>query len=223
MNSTGHIGSIPILGAVALAFVFAGVALLLQSNRAWEVLGEAAGVHREKSVILFGDSLMAQVNMASNFGWSPYKNRSVPGRRAVDALSDLEKTLPEATDVIFLLGTNDLGTGVSPEDLVEAMERLGQAAQAVDCGVVVCSVLPVSGTHLATRSPPVLAYVNEMLQQVCIRNGFTFLDVHILFADRNGSLDTRFSTDGLHLNWKGRHLLSVAVKRGYSNDFNDAL
>lgn len=213
MNSTEHVGLIPILGAVALASIFAGVALLLQSNRAWETIGEAVGIHREKSVVLFGDSLMAQINMALNFGWSPYKNRSVSGRRAVDAFSDLEKTLPVATDFVFLLGTNDLGTGIPPEELVLSLERLGQASKAAGCGVVVCSILPVSGTHLSTRSPKVLACANGMVHQMCIRNEFAFLDVHALFTDKHGLLDSRYSEDGLHLNWKGRSLLSAVLKK----------
>ncbi len=112
-----------------------GFTLLMQSNRVWEALCESVGVYNERCVILFGDSLMAQFSMASNFGWTPYKNRSVSGRRAVTALADLIKVLPEATDVVFLLGTNDLGTDVSPEELVFAMARIGRAAQAFGCGV----------------------------------------------------------------------------------------
>jgi lysophospholipase L1-like esterase len=214
MNSSDRMSLVSSLGLVLfLIATITGFTLLMQSNRVWEALCESVGVYNERCVILFGDSLMAQFSMASNFGWTPYKNRSVSGRRAVTALADLIKVLPEATDVVFLLGTNDLGTDVSPEELVFAMARLGRAAQAFGCGVVVCSLLPVSGEHLATRSPEVLAYVNGMLRQMCVRNGFNFLDVYTQFAKRNGSLDSRFSTDGLHLNWKGRHLLGAAVKK----------
>jgi hypothetical protein len=150
MNSSDRMSLVSSLGLVLfLIATITGFTLLMQSNRVWEALCESVGVYNERCVILFGDSLMAQFSMASNFGWTPYKNRSVSGRRAVTALADLIKVLPEATDVVFLLGTNDLGTDVSPEELVFAMALLGRAAQAF--GMWGCGLQPLASFRGASR------------------------------------------------------------------------
>lgn len=196
-------------------------ARLAADNRAWETLAAACGVYRHRSVVLFGDSLMAQMSLARHFGLEPYRNRSVSGRLAADALNDLAKAAAEATDIVILLGTNDLGTGVSPEETVAAVERLGLAARDAGCRVVVCGVLPVYGAHLTTRSPQVLEYVNGELAAMCGRNGLRFAEIAPCFADGQGLLRKELSSDGLHLSLPGQALLAGMVRRAVGMEHAD--
>lgn len=185
---------------------------LLRDNRVRESLCEAAGVYDTRRVVLFGDSIMAQFVMVQHFGFGPYVNRSQGGRRAVASHDAFVAAIAGATDVVILLGTNDLGTGGTPRQVADAVEDMGTLAVRQGVRVLVFSAVPVAGPQHAHRSPQQVALLNRDLSAMCLRHGFVCGSVPSCMVNADGWLNRAYSSDGLHLNNSGRALLAGAIR-----------
>ena len=91
-----------------------------------------------KRVLVFGDSLLSSLQVYDDFHCS-YHVESYPGLLARDAQELLMISLKEDVyDIVVLcLGTNDLGHGLLPQDVVDTMLNLHLLIRAVSPGKIV--------------------------------------------------------------------------------------
>lgn len=186
-------------------------------NATWEKLQQRLGTYSQADVVLFGDSIMAQINTAREFGMLPFRNRAVAGRQATMAFSQFTAALtPQTRNVVVLLGTNDLGHGTPLPNIVASLAQLGAYAEQHQHGPVFCSVLPATIGLNSTRTPVVVQSLNAMMQDMCARYGYGFINIYPQFLDHSGGLREDLTYDGLHLNRKGRAILASAIKAYFS-------
>lgn len=184
----------------------------MRTNAIWEQFCSIAGSYKRGSTILFGDSILAEISMPRRFGIAPVKNRSVSGRLATLSYNDFTKSIgPDTRAVIILLGTNDLGKEIAQGDIVDSLKKMASYATSKHIRVGICSILPTAGRHAAVRAGRTLV-TNELLKAACKEDGNTYIDLYDMFADPKGTLDKSLSRDGLHLNEKGRTLLSSLLR-----------
>lgn len=181
-------------------------------DKYWETVCEFMGIHDQGHTLLYGDSLMAQLGMASRFGWQPYRNRSKGGRQATESVEQFSQALDEKTKaVVILLGTNDLGLGKPAPVIAEALESMAIAAGKRGAEVILCGILPDRSGPKGKRSPAILREVNGMIRNICRSHGLHFLDTHPLFADSAGNLKAEYTSDGLHLSRSGKDRLAQTI------------
>ncbi len=156
---------------------------------------------RAGGVVVIGDSITDGGHWDDMFPDQQIANFGVNGDTTRGVLARLHQATRLKPERAFLLiGTNDLGMGVSLEDTEANYDAMLRQFRAESPGtlVYVQSVLP--------RSRPYANHVqalNGVIRGLARQHGVTYVDLHAHFARDDGSLDPRFSNDSLHLSGAG--------------------
>ena len=153
------------------------------------------------SFMIFGDSQVAYWNMQRFFGDFPVKNRGVSGDCSFFAMPRFDREITSKSPpaaVAILIGTNDIARGRTEVQIVEDVMTLARKAMGRGVFAYVCSLLPVRGTYVRSRSPRVIETINELLKQQTVREGMAYLDFWGTLVDPQGNLKKEFTYDGLH-------------------------
>ncbi len=103
--------------------------------------------------------------------------------------------------VIIMGGTNDLGGGAPPVDVLGNLTRMYDAALKNDIKIIACSIPSILGCD-SLIAPRVA--LNEMIRLHCAQNGMAFADVFGATADpKTNRLIDHYSSDGIHLSTLG--------------------
>ncbi len=170
----------------------------------------------EQRVLFLGDSITDLWKLAEYFPGKPYVNRGISaqitgqmlGRMKADVL-DLK---PAA--LVVLAGTNDLDRGATVETIENNLTMIGSLAKAAGIRVIFASILPVSDyakdrpAQTPVRPPEKILALNQWLQELCRREGFTYLDYHSAMKDEQGLLKAELADDGLHPNAAGYRVMA---------------
>ena len=168
----------------------------------------------ENLVILAGDSLSL---------WFPadllpphrhWLNQGISGETSEGLLKRLDlfdKTHPRA--VFVMIGINDLIRGVRAETILANQTEIIRYLKRThpDTEIVVQSILPHGSEQaswegrdrLLAISNERIRAINQQLAQIAREEEVRYLDLFPLFADAEGNLQSKLSTDGLHLNSQG--------------------
>lgn len=170
--------------------------------------------------VLFGDSITEIFNSYELFydfsqksGQAVY-NRGISGDTSDRLLWRLQSNALniEPRNLVILIGTNDIGLGVSTEEIVRNIgEILRITAEACpNTNVVLQSVYPVNkymsfaaAQMVGKRKNKVIRALNEQLRALAVDSGVFYLDLTEKLSDKKGRLAKEFCYDGLHLNVHG--------------------
>jgi len=179
-----------------------------------------------QNVVLLGDSITEGFDVAKYFPGRRILNRGIGAdvignNMPVDdprgVLQRLDNSVFDctATDVLILIGINDLNTGRKVDGMEagyrELLQRLREKQPALK--IHVQSVLPTRGEH-AKRNGDVAAF-NAKLRKLAEEFKCNWIDLHALMRDENGELKAEFTNDGLHLTepayrvWRGEVLKTL--------------
>ena len=187
---------------------------------------EAAAVAKkqpERLTVLLGDSLSL---------WFPadqlpvdrlWLNQGISGDTTaliVKRLSFLDETKPQT--VFVMAGINDFKKGNTVDEVIESYRTLLQNLKQKHASseIVVQAVLPHGAEMTAMDDrDQVLAIPNDQivkfnqkLATLAKEEQLLFLNLHPLFADKEGFLRSDLTTDGLHLNPSGYMVWSTAMQ-----------
>ncbi len=177
-------------------------------------------------ILAFGDSLT--VGYLSPFEATPYAEflqplldpqteiyvAGVSGETTEDMLRRFDRqVIKNAPDYVVILGgTNDLGRGVSIDQIVENLTQMYQTAQKADMIPIACAIPSLLG---ADEFIPPRIELNRRIQETAKKMEIPFADLFTLTADSSGRLRQEYSQDGLHLTPGGyekiAHLLFESV------------
>lgn len=124
--------------------------------------------------------------------------------------------------VHIMAGTNDIAENTGPETLDETVGyivRMAELARANGIRVVIASVPPASDFwwHQGLKPAPKIIALNARLKAYAARHGIVFADYWRVLAAADGSMNPRFSKDGVHLDSAGyaaiRPLTEAAIVR----------
>lgn len=165
-------------------------------------------------IIAFGDSLT--VGYLSPFEATPYAEflqpmldpkteiyvAGVSGETTDDMLRRFDRqVIGNAPDhVIILGGTNDLGWGISIDQIVANLARMYQSAQKAGITPIACAVPSLLG---ADEFIPPRRALNRRIQETAKERKIPFADLFTPTADSAGRLLEKYSQDGLHLTPEG--------------------
>jgi len=177
-----------------------------------------------RPVVLLGDSLTEQFDVAKYFPGHPVVNRGIssdvignglaPGdNRGVLQRLDCSMFPCQASDVFVLIGINDLGDShgldLMEQGYRELLQRLHTAAPGARLHVE--SLLPTRGPF-ARHNENVRAF-NARLRHLAAEYHADYLDLHALLLDQQGELKAEYTREGLHLNDRGYQVWQGAIKQ----------
>jgi len=180
------------------------------------------------TVVALGDSLTAGHVAGGPGAWwpryAPYTdvlearfptirvvNSGVDGDLVTGMLGRLDRDLFQhgPSLVVVLGGTNDLGWGRSTGEIARDLARLYDLVAAASVDLIACTVPPLM--HFPQAIPPRHA-LNAMIRVAAEERGFALVDLFTPLADpADGSLDGRWSSDGLHLNAAGYRVMGEVI------------
>ena len=187
---------------------------------------EAAAVAKnqpERLTVLLGDSLSLWFPTDQLPNDRAWLNQGISGDTTaamVKRLSFLDETKPQT--IFVMAGINDFKKGRTVDEVLASYRTLLQDLKQKHASseIVVQAVLP-HGAEMTTVDDPeqVLAIPNDQIvtfnQKLAIlvkEEQLLFLNLHPLFADKEGFLRSDLTTDGLHLNPSGYMVWSTALQ-----------
>ena len=205
--------------------------------RDWANLGRYRESNRtagQPEVVFMGDSITdfwQQKHFGGFFPGKNYADRGISGQTTPQMLirfrPDVIALKPKA--VVILAGTNDIGGNTGPmtnEEIQGNLMSMAELAKANGIRVVLASILPVSGYHVApppvipqlTRRPPArIQAINDWMKTYAAANGHVYLDYYTPMIDATGMLKSELSDDDLHPNAAGyavmKPLAEAAIAR----------
>ena len=207
-----------VLGGLVLVAVF--YLLVFNTNKEnrlelFEVVNVNA-IHGE--IVFFGDSLTDFYPMQDFFPDHTIYNRGIAGDTTKDLLKRIKNVTVIKPKKIFLqIGTNDLGKGKTPAQVVENIQKIVLELQndIPDLKLYIVSLYPVSH-HKIWLSPVItgirtnkkICRTNSLLKQLCEQYQIPYIDVHSHLKDKKGRLEKEYTLEGLHISGKGYAVIS---------------
>ena len=204
-----------------LAFVGTGLILssLLAADDFWS---KAMDIHYQHRVALFnslkikqgskvfiGDSITEQCIWNELFDDNRLINRGIRGditEKVLNRLDFLDGTKPST--VFLMIGTNDLGQNKSLDEIINNYQKIIQelSKKLPDAVIYMQSVLPINQNLFFMKrdyyTNENIDLLNVMIQKL-VKENVRYLELNKFFKDKNGNLDIKYSSDGLHLNGDG--------------------
>jgi len=171
-------------------------------------------------VVFLGDSITENWGKSTGIWFSnpEWINRGIGGQTTAQLLLRTRSDAIELRPRVLVIegGTNDMRDGVTPEQIRDNIASIAELARAHHIKVMIASMMPVcdcfrplSGLRTVER----IRHLNSLLQNLCKKNGWHYLDFNTPLADQNGNMKREFTVDGVHPNADGyRALLPVCIK-----------
>ncbi|MFW5821713.1 MAG: GDSL-type esterase/lipase family protein [Bacteroidota bacterium] len=162
----------------------------------------------ENNIIFLGDSLTEWGNWKELFPGKKIMNFGIAGDTTGGLLRRLNSVCRHKASKIFLMiGINDLGDNKDVREILSNYERVIQKMKKECPGTEVhlISVLPALYNKFpgsAINHDKVLA-LNKGIQKIASQYQLNYINLASSFSDKNGSLDRRYTIDGLHLSKEG--------------------
>lgn len=174
-----------------------------------------AALFRELSgmpeIVMLGDSLTEWGNWHELVPGFRVVNRGIAGDTSSGVLDRLQEVIDRRPEMVFVMvGTNDIGLQVPPENVLRNLREIVTRLRAASIVPVAQSILFRGGWPQADNAA--IAAVNAALADFCAAQGVRFLDLNAAMAP-NGRLSDEMTYDGLHLTAAAYRVWRDAVVR----------
>ncbi len=173
--------------------------------------------------VLAGDSLSLWFPSELLPDYKAWLNQGISGEKTAGLLKRLslfDKTTPES--IFVMIGINDLIAGVKDEAILNNQQQtmVYLRKQHPQAQIVIQSILPHQGEQATWEGKEKLLAIpnsrirnlNQQLRTIAAKEDVKYLNLYPLFADKQGNLRPKFTTDGLHLNNHGYLVWSSALQ-----------
>lgn len=168
------------------------------------------------AVVFFGDSITQgwKDDFRKNFPSVKTANRGISGDTTRGLIARIEEDVlahdPRA--IVMLIGTNDIGRGVSPADIAGNMKIILDKIAAHDpkTPVILCAVMPSSASK--DRPADKIRELNQRVAEIAQDyKNVTIVDTYTLFANKEGDAPADLFPDLLHPNDAGYKKWTAAL------------
>lgn len=169
-------------------------------------------------IVFVGDSITDFYPIQDFFQNRLIYNQGIAGDTTTGVLSRLNHVYNAKPQKIFLqIGTNDLGHLARPHKVVE---RIGLIVEAIkenlpNTELHIISLYPVAHWKMwlspiitGFRTKKKLQKVNKGLEELCLKEGITYIDIFSHLATPKGSMAHENTLDGIHSSAIGYQIVS---------------
>ena len=179
--------------------------------------------------VFLGDSITEYYPLQELFDGLPVVNSGVAGYTTEDILNVLDTKVPiyNPTKVFILIGTNDLKYGKSNEEIVNNIKTIVERIleKRPETKIYIESIYPINNTDneqiekekVGIRANENIQLINKELKKYCKDNNYVYIDMYSELVDKDGNLDLKYTTEGLHISDLG-YLKITKVLYEYLND-----
>lgn len=178
---------------------------------------------KQGQVVFFGDSITEMLPVSDWYGAYSLRsglevyNRGISGDSSIGLYNRAKEnvTCIKPSAVVILIGTNDIGFGLSGDFVVENIINLLELIKGdcPDCKIILQAIYPVIDGKAGKRKNSVILETNKKLKAVASNSGVTYLDFTDMLADRNGNLKEEYTFDGLHLSAAGYEVTTKEIAK----------
>lgn len=163
-------------------------------------------------ILFVGNSLTEGFPVSEMFPGLPVKNRGISSNRTSHVLGRIRRIAEAKPAKIFIeIGTNDIQAGVFIDSIIKNYQGIIRYIKSTspNTGIYALSVFPVSMQYGWANDT--IRSFNTTLQGLCDYEGINYLDI-FSGLEKQGMLDSAFTSDGIHLNRKGYNVWMDRVK-----------
>lgn len=160
----------------------------------------------DRAVVLVGDSLIHGHEWHEVFGSALVVTRAIPGATTLDLAGMFDYS--GASGVIFLIGVNDAGHGVSTKDFSAHYQRMVDGVPE-GTQVTLITLPPITRHGGAPVKSRRIASLNQEIKALAARKGYACLDP---WRSQEASQTGLLSDDGLHLSPLGYRILVDSIE-----------
>lgn len=176
-------------------------------------------------IIFLGNSITQIGDWKKLLNDSTVINRGIGGDITFGVLKRLDDVIVRQPSKLFLLiGINDIGKDIPDAVIADNIRKIITRIQTESptTKIYVQSILPLNPDvpnfpQHYDKQQHVLS-TNKLIEKVAADTHCTYVNIHDLFADQQGRLDAKYTTDGLHLNPSGdgyQKWIEYLRKQGY--------
>ena len=164
--------------------------------------------------LFLGDSITDFYPLEEYYDNLPVVNSGISGNRTTDILNDMIKRVYQynPTKIFILIGTNDLDSNDS--DIVDrTYKNIKKIITKIKnnrnrAKIYLESVYPVNkdvdSNAVNNRDNKKIKRLNKKIENYCLStNNCNYINLYNDLVDANGNLNSKYTTDGLHLNSLG--------------------
>ena len=171
---------------------------------------------KRSSVVMVGDSLTDWAEWAELLQNPGVINRAVSGATSADAVRRIGSIVSaRPAFIVLMIGFNDLDRGSAVEPVIANYREIFDmmSGPGWHTELIVQSVLPANHTlYPGPAKNRDIRQLNRRIAQLCRAPQCVFLNLHDSFSDADGSLDSRYTYDGVHLNGRGYRIWRDALQ-----------
>jgi lysophospholipase L1-like esterase len=159
-----------------------------------------------KKTIMLGDSITE---------WNPMEkenviNMGIAGDTTRDIFWRIENVKSiEAEKVILMAGVNDIFMGFPLEKTCDFYKKIVSSLSENFQEIILLAVLPTEEERVNVK----IEQMNRCIEGLAKENSLMFFDFSKMFFDNDGSLNSYFYADGVHLSSKGYEVLNKEIIR----------
>jgi len=173
-------------------------------------------------IVFLGNSITAQCDWAELMNNPKIRNRGIPGESTDGILKRLASiTDKEISKLFLMIGVNDL-LFHKPDHVIQNYQEIVSriTKESPETKLYLYSILPVNPD---VRVIPIdnkdIVFINKAIQQIARDNQLKYIDLHTKFADKDGVLFAKFTSDGIHLNGDAYLLWKSEIEEYLIHDF----
>jgi len=161
---------------------------------------------QEDVIVMLGNSLTQGCEWSELMENLKMVNRGIAGDMIGGLLLRLnEITKHQPSKIFLMIGVNDVN--VHPlDDIVENYKSIVSdiLLKTPSTKLYLQSILPVNNqVRNSGKSNSDIVFLNKKIKDIATQNGLEFINLHQLFLDENGNLNSNLTQDGIHLDASG--------------------
>ena len=171
--------------------------------------------------LFLGDSITDFYDLDKYYPDMPTVNSGASGNTTEDILKDMKKRAYQynPSKVFLLIGTNDLDTKHSKEDIVKNVEKIISELKEnrPKAELYIESIYPVNPdvrrSKSGNRNNDDIKQINKELKKYCKENKINYINLYDLLKDEDDNLKEEYTKDGLHLSDEGYKVVTEEIKK----------
>lgn len=168
-------------------------------------------IAKNENFVFLGDSITDWYPIDELYENIPIVNSGKAGYKTEDILEELDELVYQynPTKVVILIGTNDLNSDTSEDELTNNIEKIITEIKKnrKQAEIYVQSIYPINNTDadkinektVGKRTNESIQRVNKQIKSICKEQDVTYINMYDELVDEAGNVSLQYTQDGLHI------------------------